>query len=54
MAKYQCPNCKRSDLDILAEKILAVRLAKEELARVLEPLVSGVRYQAEHLVDERE
>lgn len=41
-------------LDILAEKIVKVRTAKEELARVLEPLVSGVRYQAEHLVDERE
>lgn len=40
-------------LDILAEKILTARTAKEELARVLDPLVSGVRYQAESLVDER-
>ncbi len=41
-------------LDILAEKILTARTAKEELARVLDPLVSGVRYQAESLVNERE
>ena len=45
-------NEENPTLDSLAEKIVTARTAKEELARVLDPLVSGVRYQAERLVNE--